>query len=130
MGDFRVFVEYSTEGGVPPECPAGRLSGGRRLAHPARRVSHRFSDLHNDSLSALGDLYTGREGISTLLPISFIPSYPDATLAKVNFSGGFFEGSWNHRYSGRSDTTLSYQRYAPTNVLAVSLIPQSPYQSL
>jgi outer membrane cobalamin receptor len=24
------------------ECPARRLSGGRRLAHPARRVSHRF----------------------------------------------------------------------------------------
>jgi iron complex outermembrane receptor protein len=90
----------------------------------------------------------------------------------VNFSGGFFQGSWNHRYSGRSDTTLliSYQRYAGTKVLeetrgtldvdfqhnlsvgerhqfvwgfdyrhsdsqteptfAVSVIPQSPYQSL
>lgn len=40
-------------------------------------------------------------------------------LARVNFSGGFLQGSWNHRYSGRSDTTLliSYQRYAGINVL-------------
>ena len=35
----------------------------------------------------------------------------------MNFSGGFFQGSWNHRYSGRSDTMLliSHQRYAGTN---------------
>jgi iron complex outermembrane recepter protein len=116
IGDFRVFAKYSTEGSL--SAPDGTLSeDGWHILHGGFRTDSQISS--KDSLSVQGDLHSGREGISTPFPTSLIPPYPTASQAKVNFSGGFFQASWNHRYSSRSDTTLlvSYQRYARSDVL-------------
>ncbi|HEY1470322.1 MAG TPA: TonB-dependent receptor [Candidatus Acidoferrum sp.] len=116
LGDFRVFAKYLTEGSLPG-TDGSLAEDGWHILHGGFRTDSQISS--KDSLSVQGDLYSGREGISTPFQLSSLQTSSVDTLAQVYLSGGFFQTSWNHRYSGRSDTTLlvSYQRYARTDVL-------------
>jgi len=66
-----------------------------------------------DSLTLEGDLYAGREGELGL----FLPSITSPSLVplaeEINLSGGFIQGTWQHQYSGKSESTLqaSLTRY-------------------
>jgi len=116
LGDFRVFAKYSTEGSQPG--PDGSLAeDGWHILHGGFRTDSQVSS--KDSLSLQGDLYSGREGISTPFQLYSLQNASVDTFAQVHFSCGFFQTSWDHRFSGRSDTMLlvSYQRYARTDVL-------------
>jgi len=72
-----------------------------------------------DALSVQGDLYTGREGSPSETLPSITPPGPVPANLQVNLSGGYIQTTWNHRFSGKSDTTLmiSYQRYSRADIL-------------
>ena len=114
--DFRIFADYSTEGSQP-SADVQPVEDGWHLLHGGFRVDSKISS--RDSLSLQGDLYSGREGISTQFPNSVTQPAFQATHEEVDISGGYVQGSWDHRYSGRSNTTLmvSYQRYFRRDVL-------------
>ena len=116
LGDFRVFAEYSTEGSLPGSNGAV-AEDGWNILHGGFLTDSQISA--KDSLSIQGDLYTGGEGISTPYHLSSLQDIAANTFRQVHFSGGFFQASWGHRFSGRSDTTLlvSYQRAARSDVL-------------
>lgn len=116
IGDFRIFAKYSTDGSLRE--PDGPLEGdGWHILHGGFRSDSQISS--KDTLSVQGNIYSGREGGSGQRITSFTQPPSPNVPTEVNISGGSFQTSWNHRYSGRSDTTLmvSYQRYARTDVI-------------
>ncbi|MGB2678848.1 MAG: TonB-dependent receptor [Candidatus Acidiferrum sp.] len=116
VGDFRIFAKYSTDGSL--RAPDGQLAGdGWHILNGGFRTDSQISS--KDTLSVQGDIYSGREGLSTLFVSSLTQPPSAATHAEADLSGGSLQASWNHRYSGRSDTTLivSYERYARTDAL-------------
>ena len=59
-----------------------------------------------------GDLYTAREGeLGYVLPSITSPSYVPVP-EEINLSGGFIQSTWNHSFSGRSDSSLQIS-YVP-----------------
>jgi iron complex outermembrane recepter protein len=116
IGDFRVFAHYSTEGSLHEQD--GPLEGdGWHILHGGFRSDSQISS--KDTLSVQGNIYSGREGGSGQRIASFTQPPSPNVLTEVNISGGSFQTSWNHRYSGRSDTTLmvSYQRSARSDII-------------
>lgn len=116
IGDFRVFAHYSTEGSQHE--PDGSLEGdGWHILHGGFRSDSQIS--LKDTLSVQGNISSGREGGSGQRITSFTQPPSPNVHSEVNISGGSFQTSWNHRYSGRSDTTLmvSYQRSARSDII-------------
>lgn len=116
IGEFRVFANYSTDGSLHE--PDGPLEGdGWHILHGGFRSDSQISS--KDTLSVQGDIFSGREGGSGQSITSFTQPPSPNIHSEVNISGGSFQTSWNHRYSGRSDTILmvSYQRSARSDII-------------
>jgi iron complex outermembrane receptor protein len=107
--DFRVFEKFLNEGPSPGVAdPAQDGADGWHVLRAGFRSDTTISS--KDTLTFEGDLYSGREGLTTI----FQPA-----SSEVNLSGGFLQGIWNHTYSPRSDTSLqiSYDRYERNDFL-------------
>jgi iron complex outermembrane recepter protein len=66
-----------------------------------------------DTLTAQGNLYSGREGeFGFFLPSVISPGLIPLS-EQINLAGGFLQCTWHHAYSDRSDSSLqiSYTRY-------------------
>ena len=114
--DYRVFAKYFNQEQSPGLTRAAGADGWHVL-----RGGFRIDSVASarDRLTIEGDLYDGREGITgSVLPSITAPALQQTDL-KVNVSGGFLQGVWDHTYSRRSDTSvqLSYDRSARHNVL-------------
>jgi len=113
--EYRVYAKYFNLGHLPD--PAG-LNGGDawHVLRGGFRADSAFSA--KDTLTLLGDLYSGREGLPTTLVASVTSPVPQDVIARVNLSGGYLQSVWNHVYSNRSDTSLqlSYDHYGRGDV--------------
>ncbi len=107
--DFRVFEKFLNEGPSPGVAGPGQDGAdGWHMLRAGFRSDTTISS--KDTLTFEGDLYSGREGLTTIF---------QAASSEVNLSGGFLQGVWNHTYSPRSDTSLqiSYDRYERNDFL-------------
>jgi iron complex outermembrane recepter protein len=101
--DYRVYSKYFNQ---TQELGLNGQNGGDGF-HMLRGGFRTDSTLSSkDNLMVEGDIYTAREG-------EFGFSFPSLTSAalvpvseQINLSGGFIQGTWNHVYSTRSDSTL------------------------
>jgi iron complex outermembrane receptor protein len=113
---YRVFARYVNENQMQGNAGLPGADGWYILAGGFRVDSEVSS---KDSLSVQGNLYSGRERF----PAVALPSITSPALvpadSEVNLSGGFLQGTWDHRSSETSDTTLtvSYQRYERSDAL-------------
>jgi iron complex outermembrane recepter protein len=108
--DYRAYATYFNSSYLP--ALGGPVGGdGWHLLQAGFRTDSQPSP--KDSLTLQGDIYTAREGTPTF-------TYPSVTAPVavpfeelVNLSGGFFQTSWDHKFSDRSDTTVevSYDQY-------------------
>jgi iron complex outermembrane receptor protein len=76
-----------------------------------------------DTLTVQGDLYTGQESQGEPFLASVISPAQQFIETKVNLSGGFLQGIWNHSFSAQSDTTLqiSYDQSLRNNIIREDL---------
>jgi iron complex outermembrane receptor protein len=105
--DFRVFGKYLNDGPSPSLTGRDGADGWHVLRGGFRSDTTLSS---KDTLTFEGDLYSGREGLTTAFqPIN----------TEVNLSGGFLQGIWNRTYSPRSDLSLqiSYDQYERDDLL-------------
>jgi iron complex outermembrane receptor protein len=114
--DYRVFTKYLNEGHHPNFM--GQNGGdGWHVLRGGFRTDSTLSP--NDVLMVQGDVYTGREGVPTIMfPTITSPGLvPIEMLASL--SGGFVQGQWMHRYGPHADTSLemSFDRYERYDVL-------------
>lgn len=66
-----------------------------------------------DTLTFQGSMYVGREGeLGFTLPSVTSPTFISPAV-QIDMAGGFFQSTWSHAYSDRSDSTLqaSFARY-------------------
>ncbi len=105
--DFRAFEKYLNDGPSPGLTGPDGADGWHVLRGGFRSDTTVSS---RDTLTFDGDLYSGREGLTTAL---------QQIGTQVNLSGGFLQGIWNRTYSPRSDMTLqvSYDQYARNDVV-------------
>ncbi len=105
--EFRVFGKYLDDG--PSPSPTGQDGAdGWHVLRGGFRSDTTLSP--RDTLTFEGDLYSGREGLTTAFqPIN----------TQVSLSGGFLQGIWNRTYSPRSDMSLqiSYDQYERDDLL-------------
>jgi iron complex outermembrane receptor protein len=114
--DYRVYAKYFNQDHMPD--PAGQSGAdGWHVLRGGFRADSSLSS--KDTLTVLGDLYSGREGLPTTVLTSIASPGPQGILTQVNLSGGYLQSVWNHVYSSRSDTTLqlSYDRYARSDAI-------------
>jgi iron complex outermembrane receptor protein len=113
---YRIFAKYLNEASDESVSHQPIADGWHDLRGGFRADSQPTS---KDAVSVQGDLYTGREGSPSETLPAIVPPGPVPTELQVNVSGGFIQTNWDHRFSGRSATTLliSYQRYARTDIL-------------
>lgn len=105
--DFRAFEKYLNYGSSPGLSGQDGADGWHVLRGGFRSDTTLTS---RDTLTFEGDLYSGREGLTTAFqPIG----------TQVNLSGGFLQGIWNRAYSPRSDMALqvSYDQYERDDLL-------------
>ncbi len=114
--DYRVYTKYFNE----DHFALGPGQDGGDGWHVLRGGFRTDSTLTSrDTLSVQGDLYTGREGLTSLL----FPSITSPGVVPTNFpvdvSGGFLQGNWDHTFSPQSSTSLqtSYDHYAYNDAL-------------
>ena len=114
--NYRVYGKYSNQSDLPNlEGQSG--DDGWRVLRGGFRADSVLSS--KDILTVQGDLYSGRERQAA----EFLPSITSAATqyveAVVNLSGGYFQTTWNHSFSSRSDTSLmaSYDEYSRSDIL-------------
>lgn len=98
---FRAFEKYLNYG-PSPSLTGQNGADGWHVLRGGFRTDTTLSS--KDTLTFEGDVYSGREGITTTF---------QEIGTQVNLSGGFLQGIWNRTYSPRSDMTLqvSYDQY-------------------
>jgi iron complex outermembrane receptor protein len=113
---FRAFAKYLNEDHFPNS--SGQDGGdGWGLSRIGFRSDTILSP--KDTLTFEGDLYSGREGDSSVGITSVTsPPVPNVEL-EVNLGGGFLQGVWNHTYSPRAGMSLqvSYDAYKRHDLL-------------
>jgi len=108
--DYRVYTKYFNL--VQLSDPAGQNGGdGWHVLRGGFRADSALST--KDTLTLQGDLYSGREGIPSVMVASVTSPEPQNVITQGNLSGGYIQSVWNHAYSNGSDTTLqlSFDRY-------------------
>jgi iron complex outermembrane receptor protein len=108
--DYRVYAKYFNESQLPGVTGADGGDGWNILRGGFRADSTVSA---KDSLTFLGDLYTGREHVFA----GYLPSVTSPGLlqipAETPMNGGYVQMAWKRTHSARSDTTLqiSYDQY-------------------
>jgi iron complex outermembrane receptor protein len=108
---YRVFTKYLDHNDLPDLT--GRLTNdGWHLLHGGFRVDGSLSA--NDSLTAQGDIYGGREGADIQHIASLSPPVNETVPGFGDLSGGNILGRWNHVLASGSDTTVQvyFDRYS------------------
>jgi iron complex outermembrane recepter protein len=108
--DFRIFAKYLNDGHLPDF--SGQNGGdGWHMLRGGFRADTALSP--RDTLTFEGDIFSGSEGSPTTNLPSVTSPAPIDVEDIFNVAGGFFQGVWNHKYSGRSDSSLelSFDRY-------------------
>jgi len=108
--DYRVFTKYSNQNQML-DLNGQNGADGWHMLRGGFRTDRILSS--KDTVTVEGDLYTAREGeLGFKLPSITSPSYVPVS-EEINLSGGSIQSTWNHIYSGRSDSTLqvSFSRY-------------------
>jgi len=113
--DYRVFAKYFNQDQSPGASAADGADGWHMLRGGFRTDSSLSA---TDHLTFEGDIYDGREGVTSPV-LQSVTAPPQQTNLEENLSGGFFQGIWNHTPSDRSDTSLefSYDRYTRGDIL-------------
>jgi len=114
--DYRIFTKYSNQTHFPG------LSGGdgQDEWHVLRAGFRSDSKLSlKDDLSLQGDLYSGRVGSIVGMFTSFASPGIQEVPSETNVGGGYLQSNWDHRFSGRSNTTvqLYFQNYERNDLL-------------
>lgn len=113
--DYRIYSKYFSESQLPG-MTGGDGGDGWNLLRGGFRVDGRVST--KDTLTFQGDIYTGRvDQTAKVLPS--INSSVQSIDMGMDLSGGFLQVTWNHEFSGRSESTLSigYDRYTRANIV-------------
>jgi iron complex outermembrane receptor protein len=108
---YRVFTKYLDHNDLPDLT--GRLTNdGWHLLHGGFRVDGSLSA--NDSVTAQGDIYSGREGADIEHIASLSPPVNETVPGLADLSGGNILGRWNHVLASGSDTTVQvyFDRYS------------------
>jgi iron complex outermembrane receptor protein len=108
---YRVFTKYLDHNDLPDLT--GRLTNdGWHLLHGGFRVDGSLSA--NDSVTAQGDIYRGREGAEIEHIASLSPPVNETVQGLGDLSGGDILGRWNHVLASGSDTTVQvyFDRYS------------------
>jgi iron complex outermembrane recepter protein len=102
--NYRVFAKYLNHNHFP-DLDGPNAKDGWHLLHGGFRADASLSN--ENSLTAQGDLYSGREG-AEIVHTTLSP--PDnVTETKVaNLSGGNFLTRWNHTFSSHSSTVVQF----------------------
>ncbi|HXM63539.1 MAG TPA: TonB-dependent receptor [Terriglobales bacterium] len=114
--DYRVFTKYFNQDHLPGRD--GQVaSDGWNLLRGGFRADSKLSE--KDTLTVLGDIYTGVENVPGLFLLSVTSPAQQHIDDVVPVSGGFIQSNWNHSFSARSDTTLqvSLDRYRRDDIL-------------
>src|SRR6202167_4508338 len=114
--DYRVFTKYFNQDHLPGRD--GQVaSDGWNLLRGGFRADSKLSE--KDTLTVLGDIYTGVENVPGLFLLSVTSPAQPHIDGVVPVSGGFIQSNWNHSFSARSDTTLqvSLDRYRRDDIL-------------
>jgi iron complex outermembrane receptor protein len=101
---YRIFTTYQNDSQFPD------LSGqdgfdDRHFLHGGFRTDTNLSK--KDSLTTLGDIYTGEDG-GTIVHASFFPIENTNVQRLAILSGGDILARWTHTFSSRCDTTLQF----------------------
>jgi iron complex outermembrane receptor protein len=108
---YRVFTKYLDHNDLPDLT--GRLTDdGWHLLHGGFRLDGSLSA--NDSVTAQGDIYSGREGAGIQHITSLSPPVNETVQGLADLSGGNILGRWNHVLASGSDTTVQvyFDRYS------------------
>lgn len=117
--DYRAYTTYFNNSYLPGI--GGPVGGdGWHLLQGGFRTDSQISP--KDSLTFQGNIYTGRDGTPTFTYPSVTAPAPVPFEEFIDLSGGFFQTSWNRKFSDRSDTTveISYDQYARNDQLKES----------
>jgi iron complex outermembrane recepter protein len=108
--DYRVFTSYFNQSPQLDLTGQNGADGWHMLRGGFRTDSQLAAE---DSLTIQGNLYGGREGeMGFVLPSITSPNYVPLPV-QIDLGGGFFQSTWNHTYSDRSDSSLqlAFTRY-------------------
>src|ERR1700685_264799 len=114
--DYRVFTKYFNQDHLPGRD--GQVaSDGWNLLRGGFRADSKLSE--KDTLTVLGDIYTGVENVPGLFLLSVTSPAQQHIDDVVPVAGGFIQPNWNHSFSARADTTLqvSLDRYRRDDIL-------------
>jgi iron complex outermembrane receptor protein len=103
--DYRLFTKYFNRNDMA--ALSGQDGGdGWHLLRGGFRMDSKLSP--QDTLSVQGDMYVGREGYSAFVLPDVTSPQPVETPLASNLSGAFLRADWNHVYSPRSESQLSF----------------------
>jgi iron complex outermembrane recepter protein len=108
--DYRVFAKYFNQNHLPSLTGQSGQDGWHAL-HGGFRTDSRLAS--QDDLSFEGDVYTAREGDVLGAFTSFASPGVQNSLFETDFSGGYLQSDWTHRYSSSAETALqiSFDRF-------------------
>ena len=114
--DYRVFAKYFNQDHLLSLTGQSGQDGWHSL-HLGFRTDSRLGS--NDDLGFEGDMYTAREGDLLGAFTSFASPGVINSFVETDFSGGYLQSNWAHRFSSRADTALqvSYDRFRRENSL-------------
>jgi iron complex outermembrane receptor protein len=101
---YRVFTKYLDHNDLPNLSGRDTNNDGWHLLHGGFRVDGSLSA--NDSVTAQGDIYRGREGAGIDHIASISPPVNESAVRLADLSGGNILGRWNHVLANGSDTTV------------------------
>ncbi len=109
--DYRVFARYFNQDHLPSRTGQSGEDGWHALRGGFRTDSQLDSQ---DDLSFEGDLYTAREGDVLGAFTSFASPGVQNSFFETDFSGGYLQSNWTHRYASRAETALqiSFDRFS------------------
>lgn len=113
--DYRIFAKYSGFN-RSPNLPGENGADDWHLLRGGFRIDRKLSPA--DTLTAEGDMYSGREGVNPAFgPSLFAPGVTNAY--NVPLSGGFVQAAWRHSPSEHWDTSvqLSFDDYERDDAL-------------
>ena len=103
--DYRIFSKFQNHDNLP-ELDGVTGDDGWHILHGGFRADTSVSA--KDTLTLLGDLYTGNEGATIVHIVSIDPPVTDDLDSRFWTSGGDILSRWNHVFSSRSDTMLQF----------------------